>query len=197
MFEALHLAFNFTVDACASADNALLPRYWTAEQDCRKQVWDGERVFCNPPFRETKTIWPKAREAELAVMLVPVNAMATDYSFASPPDVMALPQKRIIFDLPDGRGWKTEKRAGGAPCLPCGFAIFGRVTDWQVKCLLDLRCQVFCGLKTAVPIAGSTARRPAVPQSAGVRREVAEGTPAAVEAGADVPALQTTFRHGG
>jgi len=50
IFMALHREFNFTVDAAASPENALLKRFWTEDDDALKQDWAGERVFCNPPW---------------------------------------------------------------------------------------------------------------------------------------------------
>jgi hypothetical protein len=47
LFAKLDKVFRFTVDACADADNALLPRYWT---NAARKDWRNERVFCNPPF---------------------------------------------------------------------------------------------------------------------------------------------------
>jgi len=42
--------FKFTVDACASDKNHLLPKYWTKEIDACTQNWDGEVVYCHPMF---------------------------------------------------------------------------------------------------------------------------------------------------
>jgi len=50
IFAALDEEFKFTVDACATAHNAKLTRFWSPEDDGLAQVWEGERVFCNPPY---------------------------------------------------------------------------------------------------------------------------------------------------
>mgnify|MGYP003130092865 FL=1 len=42
--------FKFTVDACASDKNHLLPKYWTKEIDACTQNWDKEVVYCHPMF---------------------------------------------------------------------------------------------------------------------------------------------------
>ncbi len=41
----------FTLDACADVHgrNAMLPTYWTAEHDCRKQDWAGHNAWAHPP----------------------------------------------------------------------------------------------------------------------------------------------------
>ena len=42
--------FNFTVDACASDKNHLLPKYWTKEDSALDKNWDGEIVYCHPMY---------------------------------------------------------------------------------------------------------------------------------------------------
>lgn len=50
IWDDLKSEFSFTIDACASDNNHLLPRYWTKDQDCLKQDWTGEVVYCHPMF---------------------------------------------------------------------------------------------------------------------------------------------------
>ena len=57
LFAQLNAAHHFTLDAAASSSNALLPRFWTKEQDAFKQDWKGERVFCNPPYGRDLRYW--------------------------------------------------------------------------------------------------------------------------------------------
>ncbi|EPA8631450.1 DNA N-6-adenine-methyltransferase [Escherichia coli] len=68
LFHNLHRELNFTLDGAATEHDALLPRF---TDDIRNQSWDGERVFCNPPYSDTKTFLVKASEADLAVFLIP------------------------------------------------------------------------------------------------------------------------------
>ncbi|EFA3694988.1 DNA methylase [Escherichia coli] len=68
LFYNLHHEFNFTLDGAATEHDALLPRF---TDDIHNQSWDGERVFCNPPYSDTKTFLVKASEADLAVFLIP------------------------------------------------------------------------------------------------------------------------------
>lgn len=75
IFAPLHEEFDFTVDAAASAKNALLTRYWDNESDGLKQSWDNERVWCNPPYgRGQIDFIRKANESlGLAVLLIPAR----------------------------------------------------------------------------------------------------------------------------
>jgi len=50
IWKALSKEFNFTVDACASDKNHLLPRYWTEESDALKQEWKDEIIYCHPMY---------------------------------------------------------------------------------------------------------------------------------------------------
>ena len=42
--------FNFDLDAAASAENTICPRFISEEQDALVTPWVGERVWCNPPY---------------------------------------------------------------------------------------------------------------------------------------------------
>jgi phage N-6-adenine-methyltransferase len=75
IFEPLHAEFGFTLDACATAHNAKLPRFFTEQQDGLAQSWEGERVFMNPPYG--REIYPWTRKARdsgtLVVGLLPAS----------------------------------------------------------------------------------------------------------------------------
>lgn len=75
VFNQFHARFKFTVDAAASCHNALLPRFWTKHTDGLLQPWEGERVWCNPPYSRIRPWVEKAAklEADIAVMLLPAN----------------------------------------------------------------------------------------------------------------------------
>jgi phage N-6-adenine-methyltransferase len=69
----------FTLDPCATVENAKCPNFYTQEQDGLRQRWTG-RVWCNPPYGRTIGLWlEKARQsvragdAELVVCLVPAR----------------------------------------------------------------------------------------------------------------------------
>ena len=74
IFGPLHRDFRFTVDACAVGHNAKLPAYLTPEDDALDADWSGERVWCNPPFRNIPAFLAHALEPVLAVYLLPVRS---------------------------------------------------------------------------------------------------------------------------
>jgi phage N-6-adenine-methyltransferase len=75
VFDPLHERFGFTIDVAAAAHNAKLPRFYTAQDDGLAQSWEGERVWCNPPYSKIEPWVAKAwgSGAELVVMLLPAN----------------------------------------------------------------------------------------------------------------------------
>ena len=83
LFDKLNAEFNFTLDPCANAENAKCQKYFTQEQDGLRQDWQGETVFCNPPYgREIKKWISKAYQESLkpdtlVVMLLPSRTDTT------------------------------------------------------------------------------------------------------------------------
>lgn len=79
LFELLHDHFRFTVDAAADDDNALLPTYWTEEDDALVQDWTGHVVWCNPPYGRHLTRFVEKAHAEwrdnavTTVLLIPAR----------------------------------------------------------------------------------------------------------------------------
>lgn len=47
-FAALDAEFHFTLDACATSDNAKCARYYTPDENGLSQNWSKETVWCNP-----------------------------------------------------------------------------------------------------------------------------------------------------
>lgn len=80
-FEVLNREFRFTLDPCATEENAKCSKYYTKEDNGLEQSWDNEIVFCNPPYgRQLKDWVKKASEARggVVVMLIPAR---TDTSY--------------------------------------------------------------------------------------------------------------------
>lgn len=69
-FDRLNVEYGFTLDGAAADENALLPRASTAADPL---PWEGERVFCNPPWSQIPPFVELAATADLAVLLVPAR----------------------------------------------------------------------------------------------------------------------------
>ncbi len=78
-YDRLNKEFNFTLDPCATAENAKCAKYFTTKEDGLKQDWSGEIVFCNPPYGREIAKWVKKcyEEAQkpdtIVVMLIPAR----------------------------------------------------------------------------------------------------------------------------
>jgi phage N-6-adenine-methyltransferase len=75
LFDSINREFNFTLDAAATSENALVPCHFTLAQNSLQQDWSSHRVWCNPPYSQdcikkwvNKAL--RSRQA-LTVMLVP------------------------------------------------------------------------------------------------------------------------------
>ena len=90
--------FNFTVDACASDKNHLLPKYWTVNNSALDQNWDGEVVYCHPMYdiNIPKFIKKAINSKCLSVFLLPASTNSgyfQDYLYKKPNvDVRFLPR---------------------------------------------------------------------------------------------------------
>ena len=119
LFDELNREFMFTVDAASTHENALVDRHWTIREDGLAQSWDGERVWCNPPYGRQISKWvKKASEAVggVVVMLIPARtdtAYWHDYVFPNASDIRFI-RGRLHFS-----GSKA-----GAP-FPSAIVVFG------------------------------------------------------------------------
>lgn len=82
-FDKLNEEFHFTLDPCATPENAKCDTYFTIAEDGLKQDWTGYTVFCNPPYGRKISEWVKKCYTEslkgtLVVMLIPAR---TDTSY--------------------------------------------------------------------------------------------------------------------
>ena len=127
LFAKLDKVFRFTVDTCADADNALLPRYWT---NAARKDWRSERVFCNPPFAGLAPIIAKAPTAQLCVMVHMLNALTAKYFHEHTADFLLLPPRRLKFIPPE----EIEERGIN---FGTGLLVYGRISDGQRRQLKD------------------------------------------------------------
>jgi phage N-6-adenine-methyltransferase len=75
-FDKLNREFNFTLDPCATKENAKCSKFYTESDDGLSKSWDNEIVFCNPPYGREIGKWvKKTSEARggIVVMLIPAR----------------------------------------------------------------------------------------------------------------------------
>lgn len=118
----LYREFDFTLDVCATDENAKCADYYTPEMDGLVQPWHG-RVWCNPPYGRDCAVWvAKAAaehskgECEIIVLLLPTS---TDTRWFHN-NVLGQAQLRFI----KGR-LRFEGAANAAP-FPSMLAIYRR-----------------------------------------------------------------------
>lgn len=71
VFGPLHAEFGFTLDPCATPQNAKCDAFYTETQNGLEQSWEGHRVFMNPPYGREIYAWTrKARQESAAGTLV-------------------------------------------------------------------------------------------------------------------------------
>lgn len=119
LFARLHRTFQFTVDAAASAENALLPRFWSKAESALARTWTEERVFCNPPFGDQLVDFlahaaVERHRAQLIVFLLPCRLETAWWRrFVAPVAHVDVLPGRVSFLRPDG----------GRPSGNVGFGI--------------------------------------------------------------------------
>ena len=70
-FDKLNDEFHFTIDVCATPNNAKCKRYYTEKEDGLLQDWSGETVWMNPPYGRKVGAWvKKAYESNTTVVVL-------------------------------------------------------------------------------------------------------------------------------
>ena len=83
LFDKLDAEFHFTLDPCATKENAKCKRYYTKEDDGLNQDWALENVFINPPYGREIGKWVQKAyfnhtNSNVIVALIPAR---TDTSY--------------------------------------------------------------------------------------------------------------------
>lgn len=120
-FDELNNEFHFTLDPASTSKNTKCEKYYTQEEDGLLRSWQGEIVFCNPPYGRQVGKWVKkcfeeSRHAKV-VMLIPARtdtAYFHDYILGKAE--IRFIRGRLSFEI-DG-----EKK-GRAP-FPCMVVIY-------------------------------------------------------------------------
>ena len=77
LFDELDAEYHFTLDPCSTHENAKCEKHYTVAENGLVQSWEGETVFCNPPYGRQIGEWVRkcAEESKHAkvVMLIPAR----------------------------------------------------------------------------------------------------------------------------
>jgi phage N-6-adenine-methyltransferase len=110
-FDPIHAEFGLEIDAAASRDNAMLPRYWDVGTDAFRQDWRDRRIWCNPPYgRKEIYRWVKqcaCGGATIVVALLPARTDTRwfhDFIYNKPGVEIRFIKGRIKFSGTTGAG---------------------------------------------------------------------------------------------
>lgn len=104
-FDKLDAIFHFTLDVCATKENAKCPKFYTKEQDGLKQPWRGT-CFMNPPYGRSIQKWVKkayesAQQGATVVCLLPARTDTRwfqDYCLNVTPSAIHFIRGRLHFN---------------------------------------------------------------------------------------------------
>jgi len=130
-FDKYHNRFNFDIDVCATHENALLPNYWTEEDDALTKDWSKNICWMNPPYgRGINLFMMKAYEESLkgaiVVCLVPSRTDTRwwhDYAMKGRIEFIKGRLKFINRTFPS---WREDGNFKISPAVfPSAIVIFG------------------------------------------------------------------------
>jgi site-specific DNA-methyltransferase (adenine-specific) len=146
LFNTLNDVFHFTLDPCATKQNAKCKKFYTKKQDGLKQSWKGESVFVNPPYGREVDKWVyKAyvtlieNKKSLIVMLLAARTETKRWQ------VMILPNAKVICFLKKRVKFLLNGKVRGSPAFPSAIVVFGtknlnkkqRVALWSLGYLWE------------------------------------------------------------
>lgn len=137
LFDELDQEFHFTLDPASTPSNAKCRKHFTEAEDGLSRTWEGESVFCNPPYGRGIAEWAEKCLAESGharvVLLAPAR---TDtewfHRFVLGHAELRFVQGRLYFGI-------GGKEAGRAPfpslvaVYPCGGGQDAGLTPWPPK----------------------------------------------------------------
>ncbi len=149
LFAALDTEFAFTLDPCATRENAKCSTYYTATDDGLARPWAPHRVFCNPPYGAKATArwvekgWNEAQRGAVVVLLIPSRTCtkwwhryvqrADDLCFlrgrqrfVGASGAAPFPSAVVVFRGPRN---VTAPPVIRNACAECGWPVWGHRTD--------------------------------------------------------------------
>ena len=109
LFDTLNTEFNFTLDPCASIENAKCSKFYTKEDDGLSKSWKNERVFMNPPYGREAYKWVakayfESKYTEVIVALLPARTdVKWFHDFIYKKAEIRFLKGRLKFTRPDGK----------------------------------------------------------------------------------------------
>lgn len=128
IFDILDREFAFTLDPCATAENAKCKKFYTLADDGLSKLWASERVFMNPPYGLDICDWIKKAYDEtlggaLVVCLIPARTdTAYWHNYVMNADEIRFVRGRIKF-LSNGAC------VNSAP-FPSAVVVFASPNEW-------------------------------------------------------------------
>ena len=125
-FNKLNEEFHFTLDPCCTIENALCEKFYTPEEDGLIQDWEGEIVYCNPPYGREIGKWVKKcyeeskKENTVVVMLIPAR---TDTKYFH--EYIYYKAREIRF-LKGRLKFGGEQKGSGSAPLPSMAVVFNK-----------------------------------------------------------------------
>jgi len=133
--------FNFDIDVCATDENAVLPEYWTKDDDALSKTWHPKTCWMNPPYgREiakfVKKAWEESQKGATVVCLVPARPdTAWWHDYAMKGDIEFI-RGRLKFVNRTFPSWRADGNFKKSPaCFPSAVIIFQQ--NDQVKTRRD------------------------------------------------------------
>lgn len=131
-FDRYHKRFGFDIDVCATPDNALLPKFWTKDDDAIKQDWSGMTCWMNPPYgREiakfVKKAWEESQKGATVVCLVPARPDTGWWHDYAMKGEIEFVRGRLKFVNRTFPSWRADGNFKKSPaCFPSAVIIFGQ-----------------------------------------------------------------------
>ncbi len=137
-FDMLDAEFGFTLDVCATAENAKCQRFYAIEDDGLAKPWEGV-CWMNPPYGRQIARWvERAYEASLdgatVVCLIPARSdTAYWHNYVMKAKEVRFVRGRLHF------GGGHELTAHNAP-FPCAVVVFGEhARRWPLMSSMERR----------------------------------------------------------
>lgn len=147
-YQKLNEVWNFTLDPAAMDDTAKCSKYYTPETDGLAHSWEGETVWCNPPYGREISKWFKKMEEEFrtnGTTIVALPPARTDTRYfhdyvQGSATAICFVKGRLKFDNRSLPSWTEDgsHKKSGAP-FPSMLVIYdNNLTDEKIQVLNSL-----------------------------------------------------------